>query len=94
MAASKNLYDGCLSCVKSSSSEKQFQLERVVGLESQYPRMENEFVANISQDETLFLEKSFGCGLCDEKLDTDKEFLEHCFGHRYSLPDDLLRAMC
>jgi len=54
--------------------------------------MESESVASISQDETPFLGKSFGCGLCGEILVIEKDFLEHCFGHRYSLPDDLLVA--
>ena len=73
---------------KSSSSAKQFQLERVI--QPQNVKMESESVANISQDEILFLEKSFGCGLCGEMHEAEKEFLEHCFGHRFSPPDDLL----
>ncbi len=56
--------------------------------------MESESVADISQDAKPFLEKSFGCGVCGEMLEIEKEFLEHCFGHRFSPPDDLLFALC
>src|SRR6218665_948431 len=77
---------------KSSSSEKHFQLQRVI--QPHDLRMESESVANISQDEISFLGKSFGCGLCGEILEIEKDFLEHCFSHRFSPPDDLLVAMC
>jgi len=56
--------------------------------------MESESVATISQDEKPFMEKSFGCGVCDEMLEIEKEFLEHCFGHRFSPPDDLFIVLC
>ena len=41
------------------------------------------------EDEKPFLEKSFGCGICGEMLETRMEFLEHCSSHRFSPPDDV-----
>jgi len=36
------------------------------------------------------MEISFGCGVCGEMFEIEKEFLEHCVGHRFSPPDELL----
>ena len=44
------------------------------------------------EDAKPFLEKSFGCGICGEMLEIEKEFLEHCSSHRFSPPDDLFIA--
>ena len=52
-------------------------------------KMEIEAVANISEDAEPFLEKSFGCGLCGEMFEIEKEFVEHCSTHNCSLPNDL-----
>jgi len=79
-------------CAKISSSEKLFQLEIV--MQRQDLKMESELVANIYQDESPFLVKSFGCGLCGEMLEIEKEFEEHCFHHRYSPADDLFASLC
>jgi len=79
-------------CAESSSSAKQFQLQN--GIQPQDLKMESQRVANISQDANSFLEKSFGCGLCGEMLEIENVFLEHCFGHRFSPPNDLFIAMC
>ena len=46
------------------------------------------------KDGKRFLEKSFGCGICDEMLEIEKEFKDHCSSHRFSPPDDLLIDMC
>jgi len=46
---------------KNSSSAKQFQLQR--GVQLQDLEVENESLANISQDEKPFLEKSFECDI-------------------------------
>jgi len=51
----------------------------------------NKFKSSV--DESAFLSKSFGCGICDEFLGTEKNFLEHCFGNRFSPPDDLVGAL-
>ena len=40
-------------------------------------------------DATVSLSKCFGCGICDELLEIEKEFYEHCSGHGFSPPDDL-----
>jgi|SRR6218665_1503213 len=37
---------------------------------------------------------SFGCGICDELLAIEKEFLEHCSSHQFSPPDDLVAGLC
>ena len=39
------------------------------------------------------LEKLFGCGICGEMLDIEKEFQDHCHIHRFSPPDDLVLDM-
>lgn len=36
-----------------------------------------------------FVPKSFGCGICDELLLTEKDFLQHCSSHRFFPPVDL-----
>src|SRR6218665_884564 len=77
---------------KSSSSAKHIQLQR--GIHPEDLKVEGDSVANISQDTTAFLEKSFGCGLCDEMLENGKEVLEHCKGHRWTPPNDLFIALC
>jgi hypothetical protein len=41
-------------------------------------------------DGKAFLSKSFGCGVCKELLETEKEFLEHCYVHRFAPPDNLV----
>jgi len=79
-------------CAKSSCSAKQFQLQSVI--QPQELKMESESVADKFQDVKPFLDKSFGCGICGEMLEIEKEFLEHCFGHRFYPPDDLLIALC
>src|SRR6218665_833230 len=76
----------------SSSSAKRIQLHR--GIQPQRLKMGSDSVANISPDAKPFLEKSFGCGLCGDMLDTKKEFLVHCNGHCFSPPDDLFIALC
>ena len=45
-------------------------------------------------DAKVSLCKCFGCGICEELLDTEMEFLEHCSSHRFSQPDDLLTDQC
>ena len=80
------------SCARSSSSAEHFQLQRVI--QPQDIKIESESVAEIFWDVKPFLEKSFGCGVCGEMLEVEKEFLEHCFGHCFSPPDDLLVALC
>ena len=40
-------------------------------------------------DAKASLSKSFGCGICDELLEIENDFLDHCFGHRFSPPDEL-----
>src|SRR6218665_2014981 len=77
---------------KSSSSARHIQLQR--GIQPKDLEVEGESVANIPQDAKLFLEKSFGCGFCGEMFDTQTEFLEHCYSHRLSPPDDLFIALC
>lgn len=44
----------------------------------------------LSQDDKLFYERSFGCGICDEILEIKENFLEHCSGHGLASPDKLL----
>ena len=39
------------------------------------------------EDETPFLERSFGCGVCGEMLEIRKDFLVHCSLHRFSPSD-------
>lgn len=46
------------------------------------------------EDAKPFLEKPFGCGLCGDMLEIQKEFQDHCFSHRFSLPDDLCIGIC
>src|SRR6218665_3892764 len=70
------------SNAKSSSSAKQFKHHG--GIQPQDMKMESQSDANISQDEHYFLEKSFGCGICGEMFQIEKNFLEHCSGHRLS----------
>ena len=36
-------------------------------------QVESESVANISRDEKPFLEKFFGCGVCGEMFESEKE---------------------
>src|SRR6218665_211131 len=55
---------------KSSSSAKHIQLQR--GIEPQPLKMGSESFADIAQYATPFLDKSFGCGLCDEMLENGK----------------------
>ena len=45
-------------------------------------------------DSKASLSKSFGCGICDELLEIENEFLEHCSSHRFSPPDDLFADLC
>ena len=45
-----------------------------------YLRMKNRFSRNLSDV------------ICGEMFDTGKEFLEHCYGHRFSPPDELFRG--
>src|SRR6218665_1524463 len=42
-----------------------------------------------SVDTTVSFSKCFGCGLCDELFDIEKDFFEHCSGHGFSPSDDL-----
>jgi len=72
---------------KSSSLAKEFQLKRVMQL--QLLKTENESVGGKFQDAKPFLGKSFGCGLCSDMLEIEIDFLEHCFGHRFSPPEEL-----
>ena len=44
-------------------------------------------------DAKPFVERPFGCGICGEMLEIEKEFHDHCSGHRFSPPDDLLICM-
>ena len=46
-----------------------------------------------SVEETASLSKSFGCGICDELLATDKEFVEHSVSHQFSPPNDILSEL-
>ena len=46
------------------------------------------------EDAKPFLEKSFGCGICGEMLEIEKEFLEHCSSHSFSPPDALFVDLC
>ena len=39
-------------------------------------------------DAEQFMEKSFGCGICDEMLENEKVFLEHCSVHSLATPDN------
>ena len=51
-------------------------------------------MAKSPDDTKPFLEKSFGCGLCGEVLEIEKEFVDHCYNHRFSPPDDLIFDTC
>ena len=42
-----------------------------------------------SVETTVSFSKCFGCGICDELLEIEKDFFEHCSGHGFSPPDDL-----
>ena len=46
------------------------------------------------EDAESYLEKPFGCGICDEILETQKEFVEHCSSHRFSPSDDSFIDLC
>src|SRR6218665_3055466 len=46
------------------------------------------------KDGKPFVEKSFGCGICNEMLEVEKEFKDHCSSHRFFPPDDLFIDMC
>jgi len=72
-------------------SAKRIQLQR--GIQQQRLKMGSDSIADISQDAKPFLEKSFGCGFCGKMFNSEKEFLEHCNGHRLSPPDDFI-ALC
>lgn len=41
----------------------------------------------------VYLSKTFGCGLCDDLLELEKDFLEHCFRHQFSPPSDLASVL-
>src|SRR6218665_335132 len=45
-------------------------------------------------DAKVSLSKCFGCGICDELVETQKELLEHCSRHRLSQPVDLFTDKC
>ena len=49
---------------------------------------------NSCDDAKPFLKKSYGCGICGEMLEIEKEFVEHCSSHRFSPPDDLFTGLC
>jgi len=78
--------------IKCSSSAKHLKIR--AGRQPGDLRMESESAANISQDAKSTLENSFGCGMCGEMFEIEKEFLIHCSGHRFSPPDDLLNDQC
>jgi|SRR6218665_518690 len=40
-------------------------------------------------DRKASFSKSFGCGICDELFELEKDFLKHCFSHQFSPPEDL-----
>ena len=42
-----------------------------------------------SVDTNVSFSKCFGCGICDELFEIEKEFFEHCSGHGFSPSDDL-----
>ena len=46
------------------------------------------------EDAKPYLEKPFGCGICEEIVESHKEFAEHCSSHRFSPPDDLCIDLC
>ena len=49
-------------------------------------------ITKSQKDGKPFLEKSFGCGICNEMLEVE-EFKDHCSSHRFSPPDDLFIDM-
>ena len=65
------------------------------GIAGPLPKIRDGECAYISKfkspvDAKASLSKSFGCGICDELFEIEKEFLEHCSSHRFSPPDDLV----
>ena len=82
------------SYAKSSYSPKRFKL--CVGMQLQDLKTECESVSkiHISPGEKPFLEKFFGCGVCDEMFESEKEFVEHCSSHKCCPPDDSFIHLC
>jgi len=72
---------------RSSFYMKRFKVRAL--LPPQEVKMESESVANIFEDAKAFMEKSFGCSLCGEMFESEKEFVEHCSNHKSSPTDDL-----
>ena len=50
----------------------------------------SQFKSPMNAKQSIF----FGCGICDEMLEIEKEFLEHCSSHRFSPPDDIAADLC
>ena len=50
-------------------------------------------ISKSPEDIKPFLEKYFGCGICGEQFEIEKEFQDHCSIHRFSPPDDLFIDM-
>jgi len=77
-----------------SSSAKQFGL--YAGAQTRCLEMQNQSTANLPVrfDGKPFLERSFGCGICNEMLEVEEEFKDHCSSHRFCPPDDLFIDMC
>ena len=65
-----------------------------VGIQLQNIKMERESIANMSEDAKPSLEKSFGCGVCDEIFERENKFVEHCSDHQFSPIDDLFIDLC
>src|SRR6218665_2679853 len=71
------------------SSAKQFEFYGRI--QPQDLKMESEYVVNIYDAVSPFLEKPFGCGICGRMFESEKVFLDHCSCHHvFHLTTDLL----
>lgn len=52
------------------------------------------YINKFKSPENTKVSKSFGCAICDVMLEIEKEFLEHCYSHRFSPPDDIAVDLC
>ena len=80
--------------IKRSSSAKQLKLH--AGQQQTLPKIRGErlYISQLNYPVDAEASKAFGCGICDELLEIEKEFLVHCSGHQFSPPDDLISNMC
>ena len=72
-----------------SSSAK--QVEFYAKIQPQDLKVKSEYVVNIYEAASPFLEKPFGCGICGKVFESKKIFLGHCSSHHvFHLTTDLL----